>query len=169
MRTSIPEDTPAARVEEALRRPDPRVVRVWRLTLLGEMVLLILATLVLERIVGRWIPAEPLTVAVAVLGVVLSFLWPPASYDAWGYQVRARDLFVRRGVLWRTTSIIPHGRIQHVDMRRGPLERALGLASVVVYTAGIRGAELTIPGLPLEEAEAVRDQLGALGGGGDAV
>jgi membrane protein YdbS with pleckstrin-like domain len=169
MRTTIPEGTPGARVEPALRRLDPRVVRVWRLTLLGEMVLLILATLVLERIIGRWIPAEPLTVAVAVLGVVLSFLWPPASYDAWGYRVRARDLFVRRGVLWRTTSIIPHARIQHVDMRRGPLERALGLASVVVYTAGIRGAELTIPGLPVEEAEAVRDQLGALGGGGDAV
>lgn len=148
---------------------DARVVRVWRLTLLGQTVLLILAVLVLERIAGRWIPAEPLAVAVAVFGVGLSFVWPPASHEAWGYRVRAKDLFVRRGVLWRTTSIIPHGRIQHVDMRRGPLERALGLASVVVYTAGIRGAELTVPGLPVEEAVTVRDQLGALGGGGDAV
>ena len=169
MRATIPEGSPAAGVEPVLQRLDPRVVRVWRLTLLGEVVLLILATLVLERIAGRWVPAEPLSAAVAVLGVVLSFVWPPAAYDAWGYRVRAKDLFVRRGVLWRTTSIIPHGRIQHVDMRRNPLERALGLASIVVYTAGIRGAELTIPGLSVEEAVTVRDQLGALGGGGDAV
>lgn len=169
MRATIPEDSRDAGVELVLRRLDRRVVRVWRLTLLGEVVLLILATLVLERIAGGWVPAEPLSAAVAVLGVVLSFVWPAASYEAWGYRVRAKDLFVRRGVLWRTTSIIPHGRIQHVDMRRNPLERALGLGSVVIYTAGIRGAELTIPGLAADEAEAVRDRLGGVAGGGDAV
>lgn len=152
-----------------LKRLDPRVVRAWRLKALGEVVLLIVVTVVLGRIAPAWVPAGPMIAAVAVLGVVLSFLWPPANYHAWGYMVRSEDLFLRRGVLWRTTSIIPHGRIQHVDMRRGPLERALGLGSVVIYTAGIRGAEVTIPGLAADEAQVVRDQLGAVAGGGDAV
>ena len=68
-----------------------------------------------------------------------------------------------------TTSVIPHRRIQHVDTRRDLLERWLGLARVVVYTAGIRGAQVTIPGLPADEAEALRDQLAELGGADEGI
>ena len=35
----------------------------------------------------------------------------------------------------------------------------MDLATLVVYTAGTRGADITIPGLPKDYAEALRDQL----------
>ncbi len=72
-------------------------------------------------------------------------------------------------MLFRTTSIVPHARIQHVDTRHGPIDRWLGLAGVVVFTAGNRGAILTIPALEAEEAEEIRDRLAAQSGVGDAV
>jgi len=64
---------------------------------------------------------------------------------------------------------VPYARIQHVDTRHGPLDRWLGLATVVVFTAGHRGAIIAIPALAADEAEEIRDSLAARSGVGDAV
>lgn len=152
-----------------LQTLDRRVVRLWRMRLLATTLLVAAgATLVAAR------AAEPLTaafvgLAAAAAGAIAAAIVPQARYSAWGFRIRNRDLLVRRGVLWRTVSVVPHARIQHVDTRRGPVERWLGLSRVVVYTAGSTGGSLTVPGLPVEEAEALRDRLAALGGGDDAV
>ena len=50
-------------------------------------------------------------------------------------------------------------RVQHVDTRRGLLEQAFGLATVVVHTAA--GAH-TIPLLPQAEAEELRERIAGL-------
>jgi membrane protein YdbS with pleckstrin-like domain len=67
-------------------------------------------------------------------------------------------------------------RVQHVDSRKGPLERVLGLGRVVVYTAGSRGADVAIPGLLADRADDVQETLRRLAiesepddGEGDAV
>jgi len=44
----------------------------------------------------------------------------------------------------------------------GPLDRRLGLAKVVLHTAAA-ASDAAIPGLPLAEAERLRDRLAALG------
>ena len=49
------------------------------------------------------------------------------------------------------------------------LTRAYGLASIVLYTAGHTGASIEIPGLPMAEAESLRERLGELSGADDAV
>ena len=57
------------------------------------------------------------------------------------------------------TTVVPYVRIQHVDASRGPVERAFGLATTVVYTAGSRGADVSIPGLSPERAEDLQTRL----------
>jgi membrane protein YdbS with pleckstrin-like domain len=83
-------------------------------------------------------------------------------YRAWGFDVEDDALFLRRGVLTAVETAVPYVRVQHVDTRRSPLERLVGLSSVVVYTAGSRGADVTIPGLRPERARKLREQLRAL-------
>jgi membrane protein YdbS with pleckstrin-like domain len=157
--------TPRGSMAEAsLRRLDPRVVTYWRLALLAEVLAASAGVWLVAPFVERWFSIGWLAPLVALLGLGLVIGWPPARFQAWGFELRREDLLVRRGVLVRTTSIIPHRRIQHVDTRRDPLERWFGLARVVLYTAGIRGAEITIPGLAVKEAEALRDRLAELGG-----
>lgn len=68
---------------------------------------------------------------------------------------------VRRGHLWRSDTRVPGNRVQHLDVRRGPLERAFGLATLVVHTAGTRNSALALAGLDFEEAERLRDTLAA--------
>ena len=62
--------------------------------------------------------------------------WPFAPVG-WRYRwVTADDVaFVARsGWLERTTDVVPHARTQSVELRQGPWQRALGLASVEVHT-----------------------------------
>lgn len=90
---------------------------------------------------------------------LLALWWPSLSFDRWGYAVRDEDLIIARGVLFRSVTAIPLGRIQHVDTRQGPLEQWFGLARVQVYTASGVGADGVVPGLELADAEALRDRL----------
>ena len=48
---------------------------------------------------------------------------------------------------------------QHLDLKRGPLERAFGLATLVIHTAGTRMAAVSVSGLRGEDAERLRDRL----------
>jgi len=87
-----------------------------------------------------------------------------AAHRIWGFELQDDALFLVRGVLTRTDTSVPYVRVQHVDTTRGPIERAAGLASVVVYTAGSRGADITIPGLSPERAQSLRERLRELAG-----
>ena len=104
-----------------------------------------------------------IAVALAILGVVHAV----ARYRVWGFELQADALYLERGVITQVFTSAPFVRIQHVDTRRGPIDRSLGLSRVVVYTAGSRGADVAIPGLRPERAEALREQLRELAGASD--
>jgi uncharacterized protein len=61
--------------------------------------------------------------------------------------------------VFRHSVSIPLDRVQHVDTRQGPLERAFGLSNVIVYTAAGLSADGSIPGLDEEQAAHLRDAL----------
>jgi hypothetical protein len=103
---------------------------------------------------GPWIGTVVFAVG-TVVGIVLSVF----RYRIWMYQVRDDSLYLRRGVLTRVNTVAPYVRIQHVDTRRGPIERVFGLATTVVYTAGSRGADVSIPGLTPDRADDLQARL----------
>lgn len=152
-----------------LRPIHERAVTLWRLTTGARGAIATGAVLAGEVLLGLPIPLGVVTGIVGVLALAATVVVPPLRYRAWGFALRETDVYLQRGVLFRTTSIVPHARIQHVDTQHGPIDRWLGLASVVVFTAGHRGAILTIPALDADEAEEIRDRLAAQSGVGDAV
>lgn len=102
--------------------------------------------------------------------VFLGVVWYPSlSFDRWSWALREDDLVIRSGVVFLRTTAIPLGRIQHVDVRQGPLEQGFGLGRLVVYTAAGMGADGIVPGLGLDVAEALRDRLVAKAQGDDGV
>ncbi|MYU24489.1 PH domain-containing protein [Streptomyces sp. SID8352] len=84
------------------------------------------------------------------------------NWRSWRYTERADDLLISRGVLWRTTTVVPYGRMQLVEVTSGPVERHFGLASVQLHTAAA-ASDATVPGLDPAEAERLRDRLTELG------
>lgn len=100
--------------------------------------------------------------AVGVLGTVLGTVHALLLYRDWRFELQDDALYLERGVLTRVETAVPYVRVQHVDTQRSPVDRALGLSTVVVYTAGSRGADVTVPGLPPERAKRLRNELRAL-------
>jgi uncharacterized protein len=154
---------------EPLRKLDPRAVTLWRLNALIHGAFLVPLVLAGEWMVRPPVPLGVAAATVAILAIAGAALLPPIRYRSWSFALRESDLYLRQGILFRTTSIVPLTRIQHVDTRHGPVDRALGLADLIVYTAGTRGAVVTVPALDMATAEALRDQLVDLSGAGDAV
>lgn len=93
---------------------------------------------------------------IAITLVTVAFV--PRRIRSIGYLLREDDLLFRRGIMWQRFVAVPYGRMQLVDINRGPLARAFGLAELKFVTAST-GTGVTIPGLPLEEAEGLRDHL----------
>jgi len=77
----------------------------------------------------------------------------------YGYAFREKDLAYRRGYLINQVTVIPFNRIQHSSIRRSLLDKAFGIASLKVYTAGGSGSDIEIPGLELNIAENLNEAL----------
>lgn len=93
----------------------------------------------------------------AVIAVISGF-FAARRARAIGYQLRDDDLLFRKGLLFSRLVAVPYGRMQLVDVQRGPVARLLGLASLKMVTAAaVTGVQ--IPGLPAAEAEQLRDHL----------
>lgn len=75
-----------------------------------------------------------------------------------GYILREDDLLFRRGIMFERVVAVPYGRLQLVDVTRGPLLRALGLSTLKFVTASA-ATGVQLPGLKLADAEALRDRL----------
>lgn len=149
-----------------MHRLDPGVRMLWRLGAALWWIFLSAAAAVAlfaSDLPPYW------ALAVAALGGVHVAVVPGKQYRHFGYRVGDVELRIARGWLWRSTSVVLHSRVQHVDTRQGPVGNLLGLSTVVVFTAGTVGAMIAIPGLAREDAEALRDRLVALSGADDAV
>ena len=151
---------PFAPPADTWRRISPRLATIRRISMtLGTLIFFgggSVATWFLLPEQFRWV-----TYAFAGLGFVW-WLWrwlrAGRVVRATGWARRDNDLCVVQGLWFRDLSIIPFGRIQMVRVTSGPLLRAFGLANVDVVTASA-AANATIPGLPGEEARALRDLI----------
>ncbi|CAN5271257.1 PH domain-containing protein [soil metagenome] len=102
--------------------------------------------------------ALPASLAVVFI-IALALI--PRRVRAMGYQLREDDLVFRRGLMFQRFVAVPYGRMQLVDINRGPLDRAVGLSELKFVTAAASSG-VTIPGLPAADAEELRDKLVAL-------
>jgi membrane protein YdbS with pleckstrin-like domain len=64
-----------------------------------------------------------------------------------------------RGNLWRRETRVPASRVQHLDLKHGPLERRWRLATLAIHTAGSKMSAVSVSGLDEGDAERLRDRL----------
>ncbi|MFB6307970.1 MAG: PH domain-containing protein [Haloarculaceae archaeon] len=140
-----------------MERLHPRVRLLWigRAVFAAVVVGLLVAAVdsFFRPVASVWIVFPP--VLFSVLGAAHAL----ALYRSWRFELQDDALYLVRGVVTLTDTAVPYVRVQHVDTQRGPVERSVGLASVVVYTAGSRGADITIPGLRPSRADDLRERL----------
>ena len=141
------------------RRVSPKYVVV---VLVGNLIfaVVVVAATSIPAIVTRNVFWWTLPASLAIVFIVALALIP-RRVRAMGYQLRADDLLFRKGLMFQRFVAVPYGRMQLVDINRGPLDRAVGLSELKFVTAAA-STGVTIPGLPEADAEELRDQLVAL-------
>lgn len=95
----------------------------------------------------------------AVIALLLIFRLPSRRYNAMGFAISEDRLRVARGIWFRSDTVVPFGRVQHLDVQRGPLERMFGLSTLVLHTAGNHNASVSLPGLEEDQAIAMREEI----------
>ena len=103
--------------------------------------------------VGVWVA---LGIAIA-LGVVWA-IEEIKGFPLRGAGARAR-LELPIGIFKRETVTVPFNRIQHSEVVQGPVARAFDVCTLKLYTAGNSGANLRVPGMDVERAKRLRQQL----------
>lgn len=92
--------------------------------------------------------------------IVLGALWIAfRRYRYTFWRLDSDGFAVRRGRLWLWETQVPASRVQHLDIKRGPLERMQRLASLVLHTAGTRLGGVHVSGLDERVAERLREHF----------
>lgn len=139
-------------------RVSPRYVGVTLVnTIIGSAIVGFAAflPLILGAPIGVWVYVIP---SVVLLVGLVDCLLTPRRVRAIGYQIRQDDFLFRRGIFFQRIVSVPYGRMQLVDINRGPVVRALGLAELKFVTAAA-ATGVTLPGLTMEDAVRLRDHL----------
>lgn len=108
-----------------------------------------------------WVTRDPawlIAPAAVLVFHVLIAAFTPRRVRALGYRLRDDDLVFRKGIMFLRVVAVPYGRMQLVDINRGPIARAFGLSELKLVTAAAT-SHITIPGLPEADAETLRDRL----------
>ena len=96
--------------------------------------------------------------------------WIGARLRHQRWKLDGEGLWLRTGRLWRKETRVPASRVQHVDLKHGPLERRFRLATLVVHTAAVHLSGITVRGLDEADAQRLRDELARqLDDAGDAL
>ena len=128
------------------QRVDPSAKRKWRLSRILALIfgvvpsagLILLITSAVAR--ETWRPAETVGIVLAVLLLMAQLLqiilYPVIEYAQWEYLIAPDRIEIKKGIFYRTHTIIPISRLQHVAVTQSVLQKPFGLANVQLHTAG---------------------------------
>ncbi len=138
------------------RRVSDKLIVIESAAILAVGVVLIAATLPFIVQAQWW--AGWLAAIFAAGTPLVAAVITPRRVHAIGYQLREDDLLFRRGILFQRFVAVPYGRMQLIDINRGPLTRLAGLSELRLVTAAPTSG-VTIPGLVMADADELRDRL----------
>lgn len=131
--------------------------------LISVRTLIVLISLVIPALLGGMLALATTTwlwfVPALFVAILVWALWLiRRQVPAIGYSELSDELAVRRGIMFKTLTLVPYGRMQYIEVDSGPLARKYGIATVTLHTASA-ASDAQIPGLPEAEATRLRDRL----------
>jgi uncharacterized protein len=110
---------------------------------------------------AQLVPPGSVIVPALFLYIFMAFVVPARKYRHWGYAMGTDRLRIVRGYMFYRDTVVPFGRIQHIDVEQGPVDRRYGLATLTVHTAGNHNSTVALPGLLHADALAMREAIRA--------
>ncbi|MXW07427.1 MAG: PH domain-containing protein [Gammaproteobacteria bacterium] len=96
---------------------------------------------------------------VVALILIIVFIVAVLAYRRFRFRITNESIAVKSGILRITQTDVRWERVRAVNLERGPIERALGLAQISLDTAGSAAAEVQVPAIKLQLAELIRAKV----------
>ena len=96
---------------------------------------------------------------VVALILIITFIVAFLAYRRFRFRITNESIAVKSGILRITQTDVRWERVRAVNLERGPVERALGLAQISLDTAGTEEAEVQVPAIKLQLAELLRAKV----------
>jgi uncharacterized protein len=138
---------------------DPAYVKTTRISSAIGLLPFLIGAGVLEG--AQLLPPGSVIVPVLFLYIFMVFVVPARKYRHWGYDMGSDRLRIVRGYMFYRDTVVPFGRIQHIDVDQGPIDRRYDLATLTVHTAGNHNSTVALPGLLHADALAMRETIRA--------
>ena len=145
--------------DSALTPLNPAHVSVSRIATAFGLLPFLIGSGVLE--VAQLLPPGSFIVPALLLYAYIAFVIPARKYRYWGYDMGTDRLRIVRGYMYHRDVVVPFGRIQHIDVDQGPIQRRYDLATLTVHTAGNQNSTVSLPGLLHADALAMRETIRA--------
>lgn len=144
---------------DGYRRLDPVCVKAMYISRAISLIVL-LAVLAVAYVLLRDSPEREAlgmaSLAIFAVCAVYCVVSPQVFFRRYRYRLDDDKLEIRRGVITISHILVPIERIHQVEVQRGPINRAFGLADVIVTTAG---GVITVQMLEEDVAERIADRL----------
>ncbi len=143
--------------DEPLLLLDPGFLIVLRI----KLAIFVLALFALAAVSEALLPGLPgaMLIPVLLLGGWLVLALPVRRFRRWGYHLGPDQLRIVHGHLFYSDTVVPLGRVQHIDVHQGPLARRYGLAMLTLHTAGNHNSSVSLPGLKHADALVMRETI----------
>lgn len=87
------------------------------------------------------VPEAGLTYVAIFLAANVAWLLPahlliPPYFRSISYELTDQEIIVRKGIFTKSESVVPYHMVTNAALKRGPLDRWLGIGTVEVHTAG---------------------------------
>ena len=164
MSVQIPPDLPP---EPVWRTLHPNAIAVERRSGFALTVLIAIVSLV-GVIIGARADDSPSWVEILLvllwLGLVSGRAWlawemPVRRFRNTRYRVDSLGLLIHRGRIFHSELGVARSRIQHTDVTQGPIQRAYGIATLTIHTAGTEDAQIELSAIAFDEARRLRAEL----------
>lgn len=103
----------------------------------------------------------PIASILVITGIALVIGWEVAYYKRFEYELDVETFDIRSGVISRRNREIPYRRVQNVDISRSLVQRALGIATVRLETAGGGESEALLRYVGYDEAKRLQEEIRA--------
>jgi membrane protein YdbS with pleckstrin-like domain len=104
-----------------------------------------------------WIPATAFSVLLIIF--IIRTIETEKGFPLKQFGIRQHDILYQSGFFYFTETLIPYNRIQHIEIKQGPLSRLFSLYALHIYTAGASSGDLVINGLDKNTAEKLKAKV----------
>lgn len=142
-----------------LNKPDPSYWILMLVNIIAFLTILGIGLAVFLLLNGKAPMNWPIWAVAYLIFAILLFVVYNASFKRRGFALREKDILYKSGVIAETTTIVPLNRIQHVALNEGILSRVFKLGTLQIYTAGGNSGQISIAGIPIEQAKVMKEAL----------